>query len=132
MVSNVGIFDESRTINRQVRAMSIAEVCHEANRSFRSRLAEHPGPEWDHESDEIRQGVIRAVKRALDEPLVTAARMHEEWMHDREKAGWVYGPEKDSKAKTHPCLVAYNELPDSQKAKDVLFLAIVGALRNVW
>jgi hypothetical protein len=42
--------------------------------------------------------------------------------------GWVYGETKDPVAKTHPCLVAYNDLPIEQQVKDHLFRAVVKAL----
>jgi len=56
--------------------------------------------------------------------------MHEEWMARRKAAGWRYGPEKDERLKTHPCLVPYSELDARQRQKDVLFLAIVSALSD--
>jgi hypothetical protein len=43
---------------------------------------------------------------------------HEVWAKKRIKAGWTYGPQRDDKNKTHPCLVPYNELPESEKAYD--------------
>lgn len=38
-------------------------------------------------------------------------------------------PVKDTKAKTHPCLRPFNELPPHQQAKDHLFRGIVHSLR---
>jgi hypothetical protein len=32
--------------------------------------------------------------------------------------GWTYGPERDDQTKKHPCLVPYDELPDSEKVYD--------------
>jgi ryanodine receptor 2 len=32
--------------------------------------------------------------------------------------GWTYGPERDGQAKTHPCLVPYDELPEDEKEYD--------------
>ena len=37
---------------------------------------------------------------------------HRRWLREREKAGWVYGVEKDVVAKTSPYLVPWEELPD--------------------
>ena len=42
---------------------------------------------------------------------------------------WSYGEVKDAEAKTHPCLIPYDQLPEFQKAKDKLFVAIVDALK---
>lgn len=40
----------------------------------------------------------------------------------------VYGEVKDGEAKTHPCLVPYEQLPPAQRLKDDLFAAIVRTL----
>lgn len=50
-------------------------------------------------------------------------------MKEKIEDGWVYGDEKDTEKKTHPCLVPYEELPEFQKKKDALFQAIVDALK---
>jgi len=50
------------------------------------------------------------------------------WLEDKKKDGWVYGEVKDAEAKTHPCIVPFEELPEFQKKKDALFCAIVDSL----
>ena len=47
-----------------------------------------------------------------------AENAHEVWAAGRIKEGWTYGPERDDKLKTHPDLVPYSELPDSEKQYD--------------
>jgi len=49
-------------------------------------------------------------------------------MADKEADGWVYGVIKDPAAKTHPCMVPFEQLPAEQRAKDLGFKAIVRAL----
>ena len=41
---------------------------------------------------------------------------------------WQHGPVKDEAAKTHPDLVPFDQLPEHEKQKDRLFMAIVRAL----
>lgn len=53
---------------------------------------------------------------ALTEQL--AANVHDVWAVSRIKEGWTYGKTRDSFAKTTPCLVPYNELPEEEKAYD--------------
>ena len=53
---------------------------------------------------------------ALTECL--AASTHDHWSIERLKQGWTYGPRRDDAAKTHPCLVPYDELPESEKLFD--------------
>ncbi len=53
-------------------------------------------------------------------PLVEemARNVHEVWAESRIREGWSYGSSRDDKAKTHPCLVPYEELPDNEKVYD--------------
>ena len=54
------------------------------------------------------------------EPLVEqmAHNVHEVWAQGRIEQGWTYGAERNDALKTHPCLVPYDELPDSEKEYD--------------
>lgn len=47
-----------------------------------------------------------------------AANVHDVWAAGRIKEGWSYGETKDTEKKTTPCLVPYNELPESEKEYD--------------
>ena len=47
-----------------------------------------------------------------------AENVHEEWAAGRIAEGWKYGEERNDKLKQHPCLVSYNELPESEKEYD--------------
>ena len=44
--------------------------------------------------------------------------VHEVWAETRIKQGWTYGEQRDDVQKKHPCLVPYEELPDSEKEYD--------------
>ena len=54
------------------------------------------------------------------EPLVElmAKNVHEVWAAGRIADGWTYGATRDDAEKTHPCLVPYEELPESEKEYD--------------
>ena len=43
---------------------------------------------------------------------------HEVWSKNRINDGWVYGEKRDDAQKHHPCLVPYEELPESEKEYD--------------
>ncbi len=43
---------------------------------------------------------------------------HEHWAEQRLAQGWRWGETRDDDAKTHPCLVSYDELPESEKEID--------------
>ena len=47
-----------------------------------------------------------------------AKNTHEVWAAQRTKDGWTYGPQRDDARKKHPCLVPYEQLPDSEKEYD--------------
>jgi hypothetical protein len=43
---------------------------------------------------------------------------HGRWMREKLEAGWTFGPTVDPVARTHPCLVGYDQLPEVEKEKD--------------
>ena len=43
---------------------------------------------------------------------------HEVWSAGRLKEGWVFGETRDDAKKQHPCLIPYEELPESEKEFD--------------
>lgn len=47
-----------------------------------------------------------------------ARNVHEVWSQTRINDGWTYGPERNDARKKHPCLVPYDELPESEKEYD--------------
>lgn len=47
-----------------------------------------------------------------------AKNVHEVWAEGRIAQGWTYGAERDDVDKKHPCLVPYEELPESEKEYD--------------
>lgn len=44
--------------------------------------------------------------------------IHDTWAAGRLAEGWVYGPTLDKERLTHPCLVPYDQLPESEKEYD--------------
>lgn len=47
-----------------------------------------------------------------------AKNVHEVWAKGRISEGWTYGEKRDNALKTTPCLVPYDELPESEKDYD--------------
>jgi serine phosphatase RsbU (regulator of sigma subunit) len=43
---------------------------------------------------------------------------HERWAWEKRLNDFVYGNERNDNEKIHPCLIPYNELPESEKEKD--------------
>lgn len=47
-----------------------------------------------------------------------AKNVHENWAQERIKQGWTYGEKRDDTLKHHPCLIAYEDLPEEEKDYD--------------
>jgi len=47
-----------------------------------------------------------------------AENTHDVWARLRFAQGWEYGPRRDDARKKHPCLVPYDQLPESEKEYD--------------
>ena len=47
-----------------------------------------------------------------------AKNVHEIWAQERMNQGWTYGEQRDDAQKHHPCLVAYEDLPEAEKVYD--------------
>jgi hypothetical protein len=82
-----------------------------------------PGDAQDAEAHAVTVAGIRAI---LDG--ATPQQVHETWVRAREMQGWTHGPAKDSRLKTHPCLLPYRDLPEHQRVKDRVLRGIVLAM----
>ena len=47
-----------------------------------------------------------------------AKNTHEVWSAGRIRDGWTYGEARNDAKKTHPCLIPYEELSESEKEYD--------------
>ncbi len=106
----------------------VARVCHEANRAWCQINDDESQLPWDQAPAWQRESAINGVRFAVDNPNVTPEEQPAAWADAKAAEGWSYGLTKDAEAKTHPCLVPYEELPPEQKRKDALFIGIVRAL----
>ena len=114
----------------QVKPLDIARVCHEVNRAYCEALGDHSQKSWDDAPKWQRDSKELGVKLHLEHPEVGAQASHVSWMDQKVGDGWIYGPTKDEVAKTHPCLIPFENLPVEQQAKDFIFRAVVLALEN--
>jgi hypothetical protein len=108
----------------------IAKTCHEANRALCAAFGDHSQVAWEDAPEWQRVSAVKGVEFNLANPDAPPSGSHDSWLDEKRRTGWTYGPVKDAEAKTHPCFVSYDELPADQKAKDYVFKAIVGALRQ--
>ncbi len=61
---------------------------------------------------------IELTPAILELRELLARHNHDIWARQRLRDGWKYGPKRDDASKEHPCLVPYEELPESEKKYD--------------
>lgn len=111
------------------KAEAIARVCHEVNRAYCEALGDTSQPAWENAPEWQRDSAHSGVMLHLGDPHAGPEASHRARMAEKLAAGWTHGEVKDPDAKTHPCLVPFEDLPREQQAKDFLFRAVVHALR---
>lgn len=111
-----------------MNVQDIARVCHEANRAYCQSIGDNSQPDWDRAPDWQKQSAENGVRFHLENHNAKPSQAHDEWLKEKQATGWKYGLVKDSEKKEHPCFVPYDDLPEAQKKKDALFIAVVHAL----
>lgn len=106
----------------------IAAVCHDANRRLCLALGDHSQVYWPAAPKHIQDSAIAGVVFAVQNPEAGPGDQHDAWMQHKEADGWRWGPTKNESTKEHPCMVAFDQLPQAQQSKDVMFKCIVLAL----
>ncbi len=115
--------------NLKTESEEIAFVCHQANKAWCEMNGDNTQKDWALAEQWQRDSAINGVGFKLANPDAGEDAQHNSWMKEKVDQGWIYGPVKDANAKTHPCIVPFNELPKFQQQKDALFCAIVEALK---
>lgn len=105
---------------------NIAMATYYANQAYRLSIGQKPGPPWSLVSINKKTGIKSGVVKSLSG--LSPEQMHENWMVDKAKAGWTYGPIEDEREKIHPCMKPWHSLPKADQAKDELFIRVVRAM----
>lgn len=106
----------------------IAMACHAINMAYCASLGDNTLKPWGEMPKEHHDSLVAGVKMHLANPDVTPEDAHNSWATAKLAAGWVHGEVKDMAAKTHPCLLPYDQLPPEQRSKDFIFRAAVHAI----
>lgn len=107
----------------------IARICHEVNRAYCISIGDESQVSWDDAPEWQKESAVNGVEHAISQSC-TPMDLHSNWMALKLEQGWTYGPAKCVETKTHPCLVPYDQLPENQRTKDLLFLAVVDACKS--
>ena len=102
-----------------------AKAAHEANRAYCQAIGDHSQQPWVVSPDWQRDSAFLGAEFILKNPDAGPEASHESWLAQKREEGWKHGPVKDAEKKEHPCFLPYDELPESQKAKDAIFGAVV-------
>jgi len=105
--------------------LQIARVCHEANRAYCETIGDSSEPSWKDTPEWKRQSATNVVMShwaQLEKAQEPSPRhIHEARVKEKQETGWSYGAVKDESKKDHPCLVPYEELPETEKLKGHIF-----------
>jgi serine phosphatase RsbU (regulator of sigma subunit) len=77
----------------------------------------------------VKKGFRPAALHLNEEEVETMARVeHIRWSWDKRLNGWIYGNVKNTANRTHPGLVPYNDLSESEKEKDRQLVRLIPSL----
>ncbi len=104
----------------------LAEVLHGATSAIERPDGSKPVP-WDKLAGSDKDLAVLAIAELLRaHPLpATAEEYHDLWRELKEEEGWEYGETYSEEAMTHPSLVPYDKLSDSDKVKDKIWVALI-------
>ena len=103
---------------------AIARIAHQINKAYCEAIGDNSQVRWFDAPEWQKESAINGVKFHKENPEAKPSASHESWLEEKRKAGWKYGPVKDTEKKEHPCFLDYNDLPMEQKVKDYLFKAV--------
>lgn len=107
----------------------VAKVCYDANRSYCASIGDHSQLVWEDAPEWQRSSAFKGVLFHFENPNASPSASHDSWLKEKIDNGWVHGLVKDPEKKEHPCIVPFDQLPLEQQKKDILFKAVVDALR---
>lgn len=86
---------------------------------------------WPERDEKFRVQMTKYVAGLCEaDALPTPEEAHDSWWRAYEAMGWVYGPVRDTEAKTHPDMVPFGDLDYYEQIKDAVFLALVEIARD--
>jgi RyR domain len=104
----------------------VAEECHVAVCGLqRIQHDPAPSPDWPFLNDDQRRIASEAVRMIRSGATPSAQAHHEWWFGEMTAAGWAQAAKYDPAARVHPNLVHWDDLPEGERDKDRMFLAVV-------
>ena len=78
------------------------------------------------------ESLLNGIEWQDKHPDVSPEDSHINWMNMKIKQGWIYGEVKDFDKMTHPDLVPFNELPETEQRKDTNHDALYRMAVKMW
>ncbi len=100
----------------------LAEQLKDANRRQANRI-HHLLASTNYRINPLQNWEAGEYKFEPGEIELMARMEHELWQQARQADGWKYGSQKNEKKRLHPDLVAWNELPESERQKNRLMVS---------
>jgi RyR domain len=104
----------------------IAQAVHEFNRAYCRGINQDSAPanlRYEDTPVGMRDVLRKVVLAALNGS--SAAESHDTWVKNKKAQGWMYGPVQSATLMTHPCMMAYEDLPEEQRRKDENLIHVV-------
>jgi hypothetical protein len=70
------------------------------------------------ERESLDVSKIQLEPELLELTETLARHLHDTWVRLRSSEGWTFGPTRNDERKEHPCLIPYDQLPETEKELD--------------
>lgn len=111
-------------VKRDLLFLACARAAHEVNRAYCIAIGDSSQPSWEQAPEWQVVSALEGVRGVLVDNN-DARQSHENWLRQKRLDGWVQGSVKNPETKEHPCMVEYDDLPEEQKRKDIIFVSTV-------
>lgn len=118
---------EGQPFSTRVDVYNIARQAHQLNKQWCEYNDDMSQVDWEECPEWQKRSAITGVLYMMENDDAGDSALHDSWMQSKLNDGWRYGEVKDETAQTHPCIVAFDQLPKHQQFKDRLFHSIVKA-----
>lgn len=112
----IKIHDPNSVNSEDVYPIKIFKDAWEDSKNYLVTVAQSGEKAYDPKPIDLSDVELSDELNELREAIAENA--HDVWAVERRAQGWTYGPKRDDIKKQTPCMVAYSQLPESEKKFD--------------